>query len=134
MPSRAGVNRARARRSFATHVVFLHDLVAVFGEHLVHAAPHRLVVRLGNREEVDAAAAQLGDRVELIVRPQSQLLHARGVVVPVDVLLDLALRRSGSSTSPSPYSTPQARNPKPLPHRARDNQACTPNGSRSDDG
>ena len=100
MPSRAGVNRARARRSFATHVVFLHDLMAVLGEHLVHAVPHRLAVGVGNREEVNAAA-QLGDRVELIVRPQSQLLHARDVVVPIDVIL--ALPRSNSSPSPSPY-------------------------------
>ena len=72
-------------------VVFLHDRVAVLGEHLVHAVPNRLVVRVGNREEVDAAATEFGDRVQFVVGAEREVLHARRVVVPVEVFLDLAL-------------------------------------------
>jgi hypothetical protein len=58
---------------------------------LVHAVPHDLVVRVGQGQEVHAAAAQLGDGAELVVGAQREVLHAGGHVVPLEVLLDLAL-------------------------------------------
>lgn len=70
-------------------VVFLDGCVAALGEHLVDAVPDLLVVGVGDGEELDAAAAEFGDGVEFVVGAEGQVLYAGGVVVPVEVFLDL---------------------------------------------
>ena len=62
---------------------------------LADPLPHGVVVGVGNRQEINAAAAQLIDRADRVGRQQRQVLDARGLGVPIQIFLDLAL--------PSPF-------------------------------
>src|SRR5918911_225296 len=74
-------------------------LLAQVGElldDLGHARGDLVVVRLGDREELDAAAAQLGHRADDVARGDRDVLRARALVeleVLVDLRLALALGR-----------------------------------------
>ena len=77
-------------------MIFLHDRVTVLREHRIDALPNSFVVRIRNREEVNASATKFRDRCKFIVCAQRKVLHARGVVVPVEILLNLALLLTSS--------------------------------------
>ena len=55
------------------------------------AVPDGVVVRIGNVQEVDAASPKFGDRGQFVIRSERKMLHARGLIMPVEVFLDLAL-------------------------------------------